>query len=205
MANTKRDEGFNPTVDNSERQAETNSGGMILIYLSFIFIIPIFWFIGKRNYFVRQENKINESISGIDVQLKKRRDTLIKLVDAVKGSVKFEKEVLTGVTMLRKGLSGNTMKDMTATNKIAAGINATFEAYPDLKSTANIAKLMDVSTDIEQEIAATRRLYNSYVNEWNQNIRVWPSSVIASAMKLAKKKLFAASSEDKQDVKISFD
>lgn len=196
---------FDPHVDNSEMGPKPNLAGKIITYISFILIIPLILFIVGRNKLVRLQNRINEASSGIDVQLKKRRDTLIKLVDASKSSMKFEKSLLTDVTKLRKGMPKNIDNRVAQTDALQSRIMATFEAYPDIKSTQNIAKLMDASEDIEREIAATRRLYNSYVNEFNTKIFVWPSSVVAADMKLVKLPLFVASVEDRQDVSLKMD
>ena len=203
--NNKKSESFEQNVDNKALGPKPNKPGTIIIYISFILIIPIFIFIFIRNSLVKMQNKINEAASGIDVQLKKRRATLIKLVDATKQSIKFEKSILTDITKLRSGKPHkDSLKEFAATEGVATKIMATFEAYPDLKTTASIAKVMDAATDIENEIAATRRLYNSYVNQFNNKIFIWPSSIIAANMKLTRFSLISASAQEKEDVKINF-
>lgn len=200
--NNNQNSEFNPNVDNSQVKVQANAGGKVITYLSFILIIPIFMYIGARNKLVKLQFKINEASSGIDVQLKKRRDTLIKLVDAAKSSIQFEKELVTDVTKLRSGNSTSLAKEDAELSKIQARVFATFEAYPNIKSTETITKLMAVSEDIEREIAASRRLYNSQVNQFNTAIFVWPGSVVATGMGLEKLPLFAASQEDKKDVSL---
>lgn len=196
---------FNPNVDNSQIQANANVVGKIVTYLSFILIIPAILYIMTRNNLVRLQMRINEASSGIDVQLKKRRDTLEKIVDATKGSMKFEKEVLTSVTSLRNAGKASIQQADNELSKLSGRIMATFEAYPNIKSTENVAKLIDAAEVIEQEIGASRRLYNTYVTQFNTGLFTWPGSVIASAMKLSKLPLFAASEEDRKDVKVSFE
>lgn len=196
---------FNPNVDNSQIQANANIVGKIVTYLSFILIIPAILYIMTRNNLVRLQMRINEASSGIDVQLKKRRDTLEKIVDATKGSMKFEKEVLTSVTSLRNAGKASIQQADNELSKLSGRIMATFEAYPNIKSTENVAKLIDAAEVIEQEIGASRRLYNTYVTQFNTGLFTWPGSVIASAMKLSKLPLFAASEEDRKDVKVSFE
>lgn len=206
--NNQEAQAFNPNVDNAQLAPQPNGAGKVITFISFIFIIPIFLYIGSRNRLVRLQMKINESSSGIDVQLKKRRDTLTKLIDATKGSMKFEKEVLTGVTQMRTASTSGNVSTVAKTDadlaKLSGRIMATFEAYPQVKSTENVAKLIDAAEVIEQEIAATRRLYNTYVTEFNSRIFTWPGSVVASSMQLAKLPLFVASEEDKRDVEVSF-
>jgi LemA protein len=129
--------------------------------------------IQKRNFFRTQQEKINESSSGIDVQLKKRRDTLIKLVDATQSSIKFEKTLLTDITSLRN-VNHFSANDKHMTSKLdgaASKILATFENYPNLKTTDTIRDLMQTATVMEGEIAAARRLYNSQALHFNQEIQ----------------------------------
>ena len=200
----KKTEAFSPNVDNSKIEAKAHKAGAIITYISFILIIPLFLYIAKRNSLVRLQMKINESSSGIDVQLKKRRDTLMKLVDAVKGSIKFEKETQENITRLRTNNYKSSQEAMEVTDKLSSAINVAVENYPQLNSTKTIQNLMSTSSDIELEIAASRRLYNANVNQFNTGIFTWPGSVVATNMKLKKLPLFVASEEDKKDVKIDF-
>lgn len=206
--NNQEAQAFNPNVDNSQLGPKPNAAGKAITFISFILIIPIFLYIGSRNRLVRLQMKINESSSGIDVQLKKRRDTLTKLIDATKGSMKFEKEVLTSVTQMRTASTSGDVSAVAKTDadlaRLSGRIMATFEAYPQVKSTENVSKLIDAAEVIEQEIAATRRLYNTYVTEFNSRLFTWPGSVVASSMQLTKLPLFVASAEDKKDVEVSF-
>jgi LemA protein len=180
----KNVEGFNPNVANDERTpnvtASSKAGyvfiwiiaaifGVIIIGLPIMFSLTI----QKRNFFRTQQEKINESSSGIDVQLKKRRDTLIKLVDATQSSIKFEKTLLTDITSLRNinHFSANDKQNASKLDSAASKILATFENYPNLKTTDTIRDLMQTATVMEGEIAAARRLYNSQALHFNQEIQ----------------------------------
>jgi LemA protein len=110
------------------------------------------------------------------VQLKKRRDTLIKLVDATQTSVKFEKSLLTDITRLRNvNIAPNDTKGLVAQDTASASamsrLMATFENYPNLKTTDTIRDLMASADYIEREIAASRRLYNATALQFNQEIQ----------------------------------
>lgn len=191
-------------ADNTTRRPNPSTFSIVIVYASFILIIPIFMFIGKRNSFMRLQTRINEAASGIDVQLKNRRDTLIKLVDATKGSMKFEKDVLTQITELRtaKITPENRTNVDNQLNTIGRSINVAFENYPQLRSVEAVKQLMDSSYSIEQEIAATRRLYNSYVRDFNAGLFTWPSNVVANSLKLETLPMFQTDSASRQDVEI---
>ncbi|MDR3330471.1 MAG: LemA family protein [Mycoplasmataceae bacterium] len=208
-------EGFDPNVVNRERNAEVTSGSKggfwFLFVISWIIIIPgicvLVWKIKKANWFRTTQEKINEAASGIDIQLKKRRDTLIKLVDATQTSIKFEKGLLTDITSLRNvnHFNPSDAKTVSKLDSTSRGILATFENYPNLKTTDTIRDLMQSADYIEREIAASRRLYNATALNFNQEIQAWPSNVIATSQKLHSFSLFAASEEDKKDVSLKMD
>jgi LemA protein len=87
--------------------------------------------------------------------------------------MKFEKSLLTDVTSLRN-VNHFTPSDKANTQKLdrcANGILATFENYPNLKTTDTIRDLMQTATVMEGEIAAARRLYNSQSLQFNQKIQ----------------------------------
>ncbi|MDR1991346.1 MAG: LemA family protein [Mycoplasmataceae bacterium] len=216
--NDQQSEGFNPNVINAQRDVSITSGAKIAFWIMFIFlwftiiggIVITVWKVGKGNYFKTQQEKINEAASGIDVQLKKRRDTLVKLVDATQTSVKFEKSLLTDITRLRNvNVSPNDTDGLAKTDLASASalsrLMATFENYPNLKTTDTIRDLMSSADYIEREIAASRRLYNATALQFNQTIQAWPANVVAASMKLHSFALFAASEQDKQDVSLKMD
>ncbi len=153
-----------------------------------------------------KQSEVNELASGIDVQIKKRRDTLVKLLDATKGYMKHEKSVLSDVTKLRKMTinSENRSEVNTRTESALGRLLMVSENYPDLKANESIKELMDQASYLEREIGASRRLYNSSVRQFNQQLFAWPSSVPATELGLATLPYFRASNEDKKDVKLDF-
>lgn len=200
----KSTKAFNPNVDNSTIKAQSSIGGKVFWYFLFILIIPIFIHVSKTNKLKRANISINEMASGIDIQLQKRADTLRKLVDVTKSSMKYEKGLLTDITKARanafKGSAGNAKLD-----SISARIMATVENYPKLDSLANARDLMDQATYIEREISASRRLYNSEVSRFNQMLMSWPTNVPAAKMGYTTMPMFRASEESKKDVNVSLD
>lgn len=64
-------------------------------------------------------------------------------------------------------------------NSIARDINIAYEQYPNLKANSIIVDLISASQYIENEIAASRRLYNMDVTQFNQSIMLYPAVVKA--------------------------
>lgn len=198
--------GFNPEVQNQVLTPKRTGGQMFLFVFVCIITLGLFaiYLVTKKNWFNQQQMKINNATSGIQVQLAQRRDTLVKLVDATKSSMKFEQDTLTEVTKLRnlKIDGGNAVNASNQIEKALKEVYAVFERYPDLKSTQTIQDLMSAADYQERELAAARRLYNSIANEFNEQLFVWPAIIVSSKMKLTSVALFAASAEQRQDVSL---
>ncbi|VEU70244.1 LemA family protein [Mycoplasmopsis glycophila] len=204
QANQERAE-FNPNADNRPKSPSVSPVLKTLFWISCILILPLIYYIVKKNTFLKMQNSINDAASGVDVQLAKRADTLTKLADQVKSYKKHEASVFEEVAQYRSLLnSGNTIQNsaqIEALNTSILGrLMAIYENYPELKASVLYQELMDQTTYIEREIAATRRLYNSKVTRFNTEIFMFPASIVASSMHLSTMPLYVASSKQRQDV-----
>ena len=66
---------------------------IVIIVVVVLILLAIFYYIGKRNGIISARNRVDESWSGIDVQLKRRHDLVPNLVETVKGYATHEREV----------------------------------------------------------------------------------------------------------------
>ncbi|MFV8477633.1 LemA family protein [Mycoplasma sp. VS410B] len=201
----KNPEGLEPVADNTPVVAKASTGAKVVVYASFILILPVIWYIVRRNKFLRMQNDINEAASGIDTQLQKRSDTLNKIVLQVKSYKIHEEKVFEDVAKLRSlTLAGNTATNSqeieSLNNSIFGRLMAVAENYPELKADSLYKELMEETVYLERELAAARRLYNSKVNAFNMQIMTWPDNVVASNMQLSTAPLFQASTKARQDV-----
>ena len=170
-----------------------------------IVVVIVLWYIGTSNGIKKLDLKVQEGNSSIEVALEKRYDVLTKMLDVVKGYQKHEKEVLSEVIALRRGMSMNEMNQANKTMDAAFGkISLLAESYPELKSSNNFLQLQASITDVEEHLQAARRLYNANVNAYNAKIVVFPNSIVAGAMGAVQKPFFEASEGKRADVKMSF-
>src|ERR1700746_3862822 len=79
----------------------------VLILLGVIVLLAI-WVIGSYNGLVSLRNQVLNAWRQIDVQLKRRHDLIPNLVNAVRGSMDFEKDTLTSVMEARAKAVGAT-------------------------------------------------------------------------------------------------
>jgi len=167
----------------------------ILLIILGLIIILVMWVISLYNRLVKLRNNRQQAFADVDVQLKQRHDMIPQLVEAVRGYMKHEREVLTAVTEAR----ANAMKATSINDKIAAetklstaldGLKIAVEAYPDLKASQNFLDLQNEISDIENKIAAARRFFNSATKELNVATEVFPSNIIANMFSFRREPMF---------------
>ena len=135
------------------------------------------------NDFKKYSNAADATLGQIKVAMKKRLDLIEQLLGAVKGYVKHEKELFQSIAKLRAGIDISEPNDLgkleTETRTITGSLLAVAEAYPDLKASEGVQKLMAVIIDVEDEIARHRYTFNNVVQEYNTMQDTIPSSLLA--------------------------
>lgn len=177
------------------------------IILAVIILIIIYAFILYNN-FISLDNKVKEAFSTMDVYLKKRWDLIPNLVETVKGYAKYEEETLTRVTKLRNTVYNEMTNDEKIINNEelssdVSKIMALKEAYPELKANENFIDLSNKLTKIEDDIANARKYYNGTVRIYNNKVQMFPNNIFAKLFGYKTKRMFEASLEDKQNIRIN--
>src|SRR5512135_2772585 len=116
-------------------------GSVIFILLA---VIAYIWL--SYNSLVTLNERIQEALSGIDVQLKRRADLIPNLVETVKGYAKHEKTVFEEVTKARSSLmkAGSLQEKAAANDMLSNALKSLFavaENYPQLKASENFQDL----------------------------------------------------------------
>ncbi len=181
---------------------------VVVSVLVLVGLIILIWRINCGNSLRRLVIKVEEGSSGIDVALTKRYDLLIKEIAVVKGYAKHESETLEKIISMRQPSKGASMAEKSAyageISKAFDSVNVVMEQYPDLKASANFANLQHEVFDVEEQLQAARRVYNSNVRELNDKVVSWPSSIVARHIGVTKKDFFEAEASKREDVKIEF-
>lgn len=163
------------------------------------------------NGMVGARNRVEESWSGIDVQLKRRHDLVPNLVETVKGYAKHEQQVFEKTSQARADAmkAAGVQQAQEAEAKLSgalADLRAVAENYPDLRATENFQRLQADLNEIEDEIQAARRIYNSNVQAFNTKIQVFPNSVVAGMGNFSEREFFEIEEPgEREPVKVSFE
>lgn len=151
---------------------------IILITILTIVLISLITLWVIYNSLVKAQNIVEEAVSGIDVQLKKRFELIPSLVEAVKAYNSYEAELLSKIVDLRsgnnEGLDAKMAKDYSLTQGLKH-FRIQIENYPDLKANSQFLKLMDSLSTIENELSMSRRYYNGTARDMNNKIEVFPN------------------------------
>ena len=155
-----------------------------LIVIGVIVLLAIIYIL-IRNGIIASRNRVDEAWSGIDVQLKRRHDLVPNLVESVKGYATHEQKTFENVTKARSQAMQAEGVEQTAQAESALGaalgqLRVVAEQYPDLRATENFQQLQRQLSELEDEIQASRRIYNSNVQSYNTKIQQFPMSIVAS-------------------------
>jgi LemA protein len=180
----------------------------LIIGIGILVILALF-VMGTYNSLITLRARIQEALSGIDVQLKRRADLIPNLVETVKGYAKHEKEVFENVTKARSALMGaNTMQEKAeADNMLTGALKSLFavaEAYPDLKANTNFQDLQRQLEDTEDKVAYSRQFYNSNVLDYNTKVQMFPSNILANMFGFKPYEFFKADEADQKKVDVKF-
>lgn len=182
---------------------------VVIIAIVAIVVIAALYYVGKRNSIIASRNRVDESWSGIDVQLKRRHDLVPNLVETVKGYAAHESQTFEKVTAARaEAMSAQSVGDSAKAEQKLSGalgeLRAVAENYPQLRATENFQQLSRNLSQLEDEIQAARRIYNSNAQSYNTSIQQFPGSVIAGQSGFTAREYFEIDGAEREPVAVSF-
>lgn len=159
---------------------------MPLLIVLFVIVAALALFaVATYNGLVGKRNKVANSWSQIDVQLKRRFDLIPNLLETVKGYTAHERQTFEAVTQARTNyLSAGTHQDaIKANGELTQSLGRLFavtEAYPELKANTNFQDLEHELSKTEDKISYARQFYNDVTMDYNNAIQMFPSSILAN-------------------------
>lgn len=152
-----------------------------------IVVVIVLWLIIVFNGLVTSKNRVEESWSDIEVQLKRRYDLIPNLINTVKGYATHESSVFEAVTKARSAAmnAGNPADHAMAENALSGTLKSLFavaESYPDLKASENFGQLQRELVDAEDKIQAARRFYNGTTRDFNTKLQVFPTNMVGNML-----------------------
>ena len=178
----------------------------IVIALVALVVLIIFFY---YNRFAVLGNRIDNSLSQIDVQLKRRADLIPNLIKTVKGFVKHEEKAIKAVTEARKALMGagdieSKIKADVGLESALKSIFALAEGYPDLKANHNFLELQRELSATEDKVAYSRQFYNDSILTYNNLCTTFPGQMFAGMFGRKKKEFFKIAPSERELPKVEF-
>ncbi|MDR1243667.1 MAG: LemA family protein [Endomicrobium sp.] len=158
---------------------------VVLIALIGAYVLSIY------NKLVTFKNRIIESWSDVEVQMRRRYDLILNLVESVKSYASHEKNTLDAVIKARNtAVSVTGIEDKAKAENVLSGtlksLFALSENYPNLKANENFLELQKELANTENKIQASRRFYNSNVLALNIRLETFPSNIIGEVFNFEK-------------------
>lgn len=188
-----------------------------ILVVAGIILIIFLWGKNSYNRLVTLEEGVNGAWSQVENVYQRRADLIPNLVATVKGYADFEQKTLTQVIEARaKATSVNVNAEnlneasMQQFEQAQQGLSSALsrlmvvvERYPDLKANQSFLDLQSQLEGTENRIAVERRNFNQVAQEYNTQIRRFPSNLFAGAFGFDKKAYFKADqgAEKAPDVK----
>ncbi len=188
-------------------------GGYAGIVAAVIVVVIIGFVIKAYNVLVDLRNKVKNSWSQIDVQLKRRFDMIPNLVETVKGYAKHEQSIFGAFAEARQlyqRASENHDVNLSAQAEKSLGgalsrLMVVQEKYPELKANSNFQELMEQLADTEDKISFSRQFYNDTAMKLNNKVEMFPSNFVAGMFNFEKVEYFEISvSAQKEAPKVTF-
>jgi len=155
--------------------------GVIVLVLIGLLVV---WAIASYNRLVGLRNQVLNGWRQIDVQLKRRHDLIPNLVNAVRGSMDFERDTLTAVMEARaKAMTVTGPADAAQKEgqlSLALGrLLAVAENYPQLRAVESFTQLQEQLTATEDKVEFARRYYNGSARDYNVALQTFPRNILA--------------------------
>jgi LemA protein len=165
-----------------------------IVVLAVIAAIVV-WAVSGYNRLIGLRNQVANGWRQIDVQLKRRHDLIPNLVNAVRGSMAFERDTLTVVMEARAKAMGATGPADAAQkegqlSQALGRLLAVAENYPTLKSNDNVKMLQEELSATENKVGFARQFYNDIATKFNTVQQVFPTTLWAGALGFKPAELF---------------
>ncbi|MBT4376519.1 LemA family protein [archaeon] len=179
------------------------------IILGAVVLLLIIIFASYYNRFIVLGNRIDNSLSQINVQLKRRAGLIPNLIQTVKGFAKHEKEAIKAVTDARKALMGakGVEKKVKADNQLESALKTIFaiaEGYPDLKANTNFLELQRELSSTEDKVAYARQFYNDSILTYNNMTQQFPANIFAKIYNKKSREYLKIAEVDKKLPEVKF-
>lgn len=183
-----------------------------------IVLIAFLWGKNTYNSLVNSEEKVTGAWSQVENVYQRRADLIPNLVNTVKGYADFEQKTLTQVIEARSKATGVNVnaenldeafiqqfqQAQQGLSSALSRLMVVVERYPDLKANQNFMDLQSQLEGTENRITVERRNFNETAQNYNAQIRRFPSNIFAGLFGFERKAYFKADEGAEQAPEVQF-
>ena len=162
--------------------------GTTAIIIIAVVVLLVLWVISIQNKLVKSDELCKNALKQINVQQVTRYDAIKALVKLTREYAAYEGETLQKVIEARKitTSASPTVEEInaneTALNSALSRLIAVAEQYPELKANASYQETMQSIKGYEENVRLSRMTFNDTVTKYNNEVRVFPASLVASLL-----------------------
>lgn len=177
------------------------------------------WAIGTYNSLVNKNESVNQSWAQVQNVYQRRSDLIPNIVATAGAAAKFEKSTFVEIAAARASV-GQFKVDKGIVNDPAqfakfqqaqgflgqalSHLMVVKENYPELKSNKNFENVMIELEGTENRISVERKTFNETAQDFNQTIKSFPGSFVASYGGFKEKAYFQADQTAQTAPKVNF-
>ena len=188
----------------------------VLIILGLVLILGV-WSCSGYNGLVTSEQGVKKAWSNVETNYQRRTDLYSSVIKTVEASANFEKSTLTAVVEARAKATSinvdiNDPKSLEAYQQAQANLQgsfsrliASFEQYPDLKTTKAFQDFQTQIEGTENRINVARQDYNKTVESYNLKVVRFPTNLLAGIFGKKEKAFHEAEKGSEKNPDIKFD
>ena len=190
---------------------------LTLLIIGALVLILFVWGCSGYNSLVTGNQNVKTAWSNVETNYQRRTDLYSSVVKTVQASANFEKSTLQLVVEARAKATSvkvdiNDQKTLEAYQQAQAGLQqsfgrllATFEQYPDLKTTQAFRDFQAQIEGTENRINIARRDYNDAVRGYNLKVKRFPNNMLAGMFGFHEKGYYEAEKGTEKNPDINFD
>lgn len=188
----------------------------LLIMLAIVALLG-FWGCNGYNGLVTSDQDVKKVWSNVETNYQRRTDLYSSIIKTVEASANFEKSTLQAVVEARAKATSinvdiNDPASLEAYQNAQANLQgsfsrliASFEAYPELKTTQAFRDFQTQIEGTENRINVARQDYNKSIEGYNLKVKRFPKSILASVFGFKEKPFYKAEAGSEKNPDIKFD
>lgn len=188
----------------------------LLVTLGIVLILG-FWGCNGYNGLVTADQDVKKVWSNVETNYQRRTDLYSSIIKTVEASANFEKSTLQAVVEARAKATAITVDindpaSLEAYQKAQANLQgsfsrliASFEAYPDLKTTQAFRDFQAQIEGTENRINVARQDYNKAIEGYNLKVKRFPKNILANIFGFKEKPFYKAEAGSEKNPDIKFD